>query len=74
MWHQERQQPWHRAATDWVKASCPRAPVLVLDPPPQPPPFPVKMTLLSGLPLLQPPEAGKLYLANLGIPRCGADI
>lgn len=69
MWHQERQQPWHRAATDWVKASCPRAPVLVLDPPPQPPPFPVKMTLLSGLPLLHPLEAGKLYLANLGIPR-----
>lgn len=67
MWQQERQQPWHRAASSWIEA-CP-APVLAIDPPPHPPAFPVKMTLVSGLPLPHPPEAGKLYLANLGIPK-----
>ena len=29
----------------------------------------VKMSLVGGLPLAHQPEAGKLYLANLGIPR-----
>jgi len=67
MWQQERQQPWHRAASSWI-SGCP-APVLALDPPPYAPTFPVKMTLVSGLPLPHPPEAGKLYLANLGIPK-----
>lgn len=67
MWSQERCQPWHRAATSWAESS--RAPVLAIDPPPHPPTIPVKMTLVGGLPLAHPPEAGKLYLANLGIPK-----
>jgi len=67
MWSQERCQPWHRSATAWAEA-C-RAPVLAIDPPPHAPAFEVKMTLVGGLPLHHPPEAGKLYLANLGIPK-----
>jgi len=67
MWSQERCQPWHRAATSWAESN--RAPVLAIDPPPHPPAFPVKMTLVGGLPLAHPPEAGQLYLANLGIPK-----
>jgi len=67
MWSQERCQPWHRSATAWAEA-C-RAPVLAIDPPPHPPALEVKMTLVGGLPLHHPPEAGKLYLANLGIPK-----
>merc|ERR1719147_596014 len=67
MWSQERCQPWHRNATSWAE-SC-RAPVLAIDPPPHPPALEVKMTLIGGLPLHHPPEAGKLYLANLGIPK-----
>jgi len=67
MWSQERCQPWHRSATAWAEA-C-RAPVLAIDPPPHPPALEVKMTLVGCLPLHHPPEAGKLYLANLGIPK-----
>jgi len=67
MWSQERCQPWHRSATAWAE-SC-RAPVLSIDPPPHAPALEVKMTLVGGLPLNHPPEAGKLYLANLGIPK-----
>ena len=67
MWSQERCQPWHRSATAWAEA-C-KAPVLAIDPPPHPPAVEVKMTLVGGLPLNHPPEAGKLYLANLGIPK-----
>ena len=67
MWSQERCQPWHRSATAWAEA-C-RAPVLAIDPPPHAPAFEVKMTLVGGLPLQHPPEAGKMYLANLGIPK-----
>jgi len=67
MWSQERCQPWHRSATAWAEA-C-RAPVLAIDPPPHPPALEVKMTLVGGLPLHHPQEAGKLYLANLGIPK-----
>jgi len=67
MWSQERCQPWHRNATAWAE-SC-KAPVLAIDPPPHPPALEVKMTLVGGLPLRHPQEAGKLYLANLGIPK-----
>jgi len=67
MWSQERCQPWHRSATAWAEA-C-RAPVLAIDPPPHPPALEVKMTLVGHLPLHHPPEAGKLYLANMGIPK-----
>jgi len=64
---QERCQPWHRAVTAWAQG-C-RAPVLAVDPPPQPPSLDIKMTLTWGLPLSHSPQAGKLYLANTGIPR-----
>jgi len=67
MWSQERCQPWHRAATKWAQGS--RAPVLAVDPPPQPPSLDIKMTLTWGLPLSHSPQSGKLYLANLGLPR-----
>jgi len=67
MWSQERCQPWHRAATAWAQG-C-RAPVLAVDPPPQPPSLDIKMSLTWGLPLSHSPQAGKLYLVNLGIPR-----
>ena len=43
--------------------------VYTIDPPPHAPAFEVKMTLVGGLPLHHPPEAGKMYLANLGIPK-----
>lgn len=66
MWSQDRCQPWHRSAVAWAAAS--RAPVLAIEPPPYEPPLPTRMTLMSVLPLAQPPQAGKLYLANLGIP------
>ena len=46
-----------------------RAPVLAVDPPPQPPSLDIKMTLTWGLPLSHSPQSGKLYLANLGLPR-----
>lgn len=67
IWSQERCQPWHRAAIQWAQG-C-RAPVLAVDPPPQPPNLEVKMTLTWGLPLSHSAQAGKLYLVNLGVPR-----
>lgn len=68
MWAQDRSQPWHRAATKW-SSGC-SAPVLAVDPPPQPPAAPaVKISLLpGGMPLAHSDAAGKLYLVNLGIP------
>lgn len=66
MWSQDRCQPWHRSAMAWATAS--KAPVLAIDPPPHDPPLTTRMTVVSVLPLAHPPQAGKLYLANLGIP------
>ena len=53
----------------WLHVQGSRAPVLAVDPPPQPPSLDIKMTLTWGLPLSHSPQSGKLYLANLGLPR-----
>jgi len=68
MFSQERCQPWHRAAIQWAEGLV--CPVLALDPPACPPPLPTKMTLVpGGLPLAHHTTGGKLYMANMGIPR-----
>lgn len=67
IWSQQRIQPWHRAAVSWAEGL--KAPILAIDPPPELPAFSTRMTLVGVLPLAHPAQCGKLYLANLGIPK-----
>jgi len=67
IWSQQRIQPWHRAAVAWAEGL--KAPILAIDPPPELPALPTRMTLVGVLPLAHPTQCGKLYLANLGIPK-----
>ncbi|CAH1253706.1 EDC3 [Branchiostoma lanceolatum] len=63
-----RDQAWYRSVVQWVAQN--KAPVLAVDPPCNPPQYPIqpKWSLSPALPLPLPEAAGTLYLCDMGIP------